>query len=269
MSSQRKSLGSTFQSLRAANRIGLLPFVPAGYPNLDTTIATLVELERAGASAVEVGFPFSDPIADGPVIQEAFAAALAKRVRAADILRTVREARPGLSLPLVAMVSFSIVFRYGIERFLADAAEAGFDGLIVPDLPPPESQSVSRAVHDAGLDTVMLVAPTTPARRRAEIVKLCSGFVYYLAVSGTTGERDALPADLVQNVRQIRSVGDCPVCVGFGVSKPEHLALLRGVADGAIVGSAVVRVMRANRAESPQNVAAAAGEFCRALLSQV
>ena len=269
MSSPRTTLASTFQTLRAANRIGLLPFVPAGYPNLETTAATIAELERAGASALEIGFPFSDPIADGPVIQQAFTEALASGVRVADIFRTVAETRPHVALPLVAMGSFSIVFRYGVERFVDAAHASGFDGLIVPDLPPPEAENFAGVIRGGGLDTVMLVAPSTSPQRRAVIVRLCSGFVYYLAVSGTTGARDALPSDVIENVKQIRGAGDCPVCVGFGISRPEHVAMLRGVADGAIVGSALVRVMSENCGSAPGQVAERAGEFCRGLLAQV
>ena len=269
LSSPRRSLSSTFQTLRAAKRIGLLPFVPAGYPNLETTAATIVEMERAGASAIEVGFPFSDPIADGPVIQEAFNEAMARGVRVSDIFRAVRDVRPHVALPLVAMISFSIVFRYETGRFLSDARAAGFDGLIIPDLPPPEAGPVCDATRAAGLDTVMLVAPTTTPARRAAIVKLCSGFVYYLSVSGTTGERNELPPDLIENVNQIRALGTCPVCVGFGVSRPEHVRMLKGVADGAIVGSALVRRMMRRSSEPAVLVARDAGELCRELLAQV
>jgi tryptophan synthase alpha chain len=264
-----RSLGEQFTALRATNRIGLLPFVPAGYPDLKTTAATLLEMEQAGAAAVEIGFPFSDPIADGPIIQQAFSHALARGIRVEDILRAVHELRPRLSIPLVAMVSFSIIFRYGVDGFMKRAAEAGFDGLIVPDLPPPEAQAVSSITQSAGLDTVMLVAPTTPPQRRVEVASLCSGFIYYLSVSGTTGERDELPHDLVGQINQIRSISPCPVCVGFGIGRPEHVARLRGVADGVIVGSALVRRMMQHEGDGQARIAREAGLLCRELLSQV
>ena len=143
------------------------------------------------------------------------------------------------------------------------------DLLIVPDLPPPEVQNFADAIRAGGLETVMLVAPSTPPRRRAEIVKLCSGFVYYLAVSGTTGARDALPADVTENVRQIRGAADCPVCVGFGISRPEHVAMLRGVADGAIVGSAMVRVMTEHCGDGARQIATRVADLCRSLIAQV
>jgi tryptophan synthase alpha chain len=264
---RRRSIREAFASL--GGRIGLLPFIPAGYPDLATMRLVLPALERGGAAAVEIGIPFSDPIADGPVIQEAFTAALAKKVRLADVFATVATVRGQVSIPLIAMVSYSIVFRYGLERFLKEAKEAGFDGLILPDLPPPEAQVVAGKVRDAGLDTILLVAPTTAPERRAEVARLCSGFVYYLSVAGTTGERDKLPADLEANLRQLRTITRTPVCVGFGVSNPQHVKQLNGLADGAIVGSAVVRRMQKHLEEGAAGIAAAVEDYCRELLSQV
>lgn len=265
MQQQNSKLAQTFAALTKAGRLGLMPFIPAGYPDLPTTQAMLPALERAGASAIEIGIPFSDPIADGPTIQEAFVAALAKKLKVADIFAAIRQVRPLVGIPLVAMVSYSIVFRYGVDRFTADAKAAGFDGLILPDLPPPEAQEICGRVQAGGLDTVLLVSPTTAPERRAEIARLCSGFVYYLSVSGITGERDKLPADLEANVRQLRTVSSVPVCVGFGISKPEHVRQLAPVADGAIVGSAFVRRMKQHESEGPQAIAEAAAAYCREL----
>jgi tryptophan synthase alpha chain len=177
--------------------------------------------------------------------------------------------RSQVSIPLVAMVSFSVVFRHGVEKFVAEAKDAGFDGLILPDLPPPEAQSVAQKVNAGGLDTVLLVAPTTSQERRREIGKLCSGFIYYLSVSGITGERDKLPADLEENVKNLKSLSTCPVCVGFGINAARHVAQLAGVADGAIVGSAVVRRMLKAENERPEVIAKSVGDYCRELLSEV
>src|SRR5687767_14508788 len=156
----RRSLADTFAQLREKRQIAFMPFVPAGYPDLGTTAAVLPALERAGANIIEVGIPFSDPIADGPTIQAAFTAALAKKLKLVDVFATIRQARPSVSIPLVAMVSYSIVYRYGVERFAATAKDAGFDGLILPDLPPPEAEAICAKVQSAGLDTILLVAPT-------------------------------------------------------------------------------------------------------------
>jgi tryptophan synthase alpha chain len=263
------NIGRTFQTLRDRRQIALMPFVPAGYPDLSATAPTLQAIEQAGASVIELGIPFSDPIADGPTIQAAFTEALAKKVKLSEIFKTIGEVRPRLSIPIVAMVSYSIVFRYGAARFLTNAKMSGFDGIIIPDLPPPEAQSVCAQVRSAGLDTILLVAPTTAPQRRAEIVSLSSGFIYYLSVSGITGERKELPADLRDNVASLKRQTDRPICVGFGIHKPEHVKQLAEIADGAIVGTAVVRRMKEHASEGPLQVASAAGAYCKELLSLV
>jgi tryptophan synthase alpha chain len=247
-------------------KIALMPFIPAGYPDLPTTAACIVALEKAGATLLEIGFPFSDPIADGPTIQESFTEALKKKLKVSEIFSMVREVRKTVSLPLVAMVSYSIVFRYGIQRFAADAKAAGFDGLILPDLPPPEAQKICQIVWDAGLETILLVAPTTTPARRAEIARLCTGFIYYLSVSGITGERTKLPADLSSNVTELKKTTDVPVCVGFGVSTAEHVSQLSQIADGAIVGSAMVKRMKQHLSEGPDAIAKVVGAYCRELI---
>jgi tryptophan synthase alpha chain len=263
------TIAQTFKSLREKKQIALMPFVPAGYPDLQTTAATIQSLANAGASIIEVGVPFSDPIADGPVIQEAFTQTLKNKFHVNDLFSMIGTVRSQVNIPLAAMVSYSIVFRYGLAKFLTNAKMCGFDGLILPDLPPPEAQRVCEQVRAAGLDTILFIAPTTTPQRRAEIAKLCSGFIYYLSVSGITGERQALPADLRENVKQIKSLSDNPVCVGFGISKAEHVKQLSEIADGAIVGTAVVRRMKAHASEGPQAIAASVGEYCKELLSQV
>ncbi|HEV8291026.1 MAG TPA: tryptophan synthase subunit alpha [Tepidisphaeraceae bacterium] len=255
-----------FSELRARKRVGVLPFIPAGYPDLNATRELLPALERAGASAIEVGIPFSDPIADGPVIQEAFTAALSRGLKLKEVLKTVREARPSVSIPLLSMLSYSIVFRYGPEKYFADAKAAGFDGLILPDLPPPEAESICEKVRKAGLDTILLVAPTTSRDRRKEIARLCSGFIYYLSVTGITGERQKLPEDLAEQLRQLKQTGDTPVCVGFGISRREHVAQLSGLADGALVGSAIVRRMKEHAGQGVAKVASAIESYIRELV---
>jgi tryptophan synthase alpha chain len=261
-------IAATFENLRKQNRIAFMPFVPAGYPDLATTAAVLPAMEAGGANLIEIGIPFSDPIADGPTIQAAFTQALANKLKVADVLKTVAAARANLTVPLVAMLSYSIVYRYGLDRFLADAKAAGFDGLILPDLPPPEAQKVCEKVWKAGLDTILLVAPTTTPQRRKEIAKLSSGFIYYLSVSGITGERDALPVDLSQNVAGLRELSSVPVCVGFGISKPSHVRQLQQVADGAIVGSALVKKMTERLSDGPSAIAESVKVYCRSLAAE-
>lgn len=267
----RKTIAQMFEMSRARSEIALMPFVAAGYPDLATMAAVLPIMERAGASMIEIGIPFSDPIADGPTIQEAFNDSLTRKVKVSQILETVAGARASVSIPLVAMVSYSVVFRYGVDRFLTDAKQAGFDGLILPDLPPPEGQAVCDKVRGAGLDTVLLVAPTTTEKRREEIARLSSGFIYYLSISGITGERDKLPANLPGNVKQLKQMTDTPVCVGFGVSRREHVTDLRDKAgaDGAIVGSAIVKRMKQFAPDGVDRISAEVGQYCRELLGGV
>jgi tryptophan synthase alpha chain len=262
----QKSIAQSFAPLRGRG-IGLVPFIPAGYPDLPTTAALLKELDGVGVAAIEIGFPFSDPIADGPTIQQAFTAALSHHLKISDIFKTVAGVSREISSPLVAMVSFSIVFRFGPEKFFSDARNAGFSAMLIPDLPPPQAEKTCELVRKAGLDTILLIAPTTTGPRRKEIVKLTSGFVYYLSFSGITGARDQLPADIAQNVRDLKSITDLPTCVGFGVSKPEHLAELAKFADGAIVGSAIVRTITNSLPSDSQQIAKAVGQYCRTLLA--
>jgi tryptophan synthase alpha chain len=262
-----RSIAQSFADLRGRG-IGLVPFLPAGFPDLETTAATIRAIDAVQPAAIEIGFPFSDPIADGPIIQQAFTAALARKISVADIFKAIRRTSAEVSAPLVGMLSYSIVYRYGAERFFTDARSAGFAGLIIPDLPPPEAQKVCDQIRAAGLDTILLIAPTTTPQRRREIAELCSGFVYYLSVSGITGTRDQLPSDLATNVRQIKTLTDRPVCVGFGISKPHHVASLRNIADGAVVGSAIVKRMIDSSTAGPTAIANLVADFCRQLLAE-
>ena len=270
---------SRLQSRLAAakGRLAFLPFVPAGYPDLATTTRLIEALGPAGADVIEVGFPFSDPIADGPVIQEAFAHALNHGVKTKDVFAAVaaaksaaKSANASASPALVAMVSYSIVFRYGQSRFLADAKQAGFDAILIPDLPPPQAQSTCAAITAAGLDTVLLVAPTTTEPRRKEIATLTTGFIYYLSVSGITGERAALPPELAAGLANMKSLTPLPICVGFGISKPQHLQQLTGHAHGAIVGSALVRAIQSatQNPDKPQDAVESVLAYCKNLLLQ-
>lgn len=248
---------------RDAHGIALMPFLAGAYPTRAAFAEALRSVgELGGVGGVEIGFPFSDPVADGPVIQAAFAHALRAGTRVDDVFAAVAEAEP--HAPPVAMASYSLVYRYGVERFCAKARDSKFAGVLVPDLPPPEAEAVCKLVRAAGLDTVLLVAPTTSAERRRRIADLCSGFVYYLSTAGVTGERTALPPELADGVADMkRLAAHVPVCVGFGVSTRAHVEQLRGIADGAIIGSALVRTM----GEAP-DPARAVAEQCRKLLGR-
>lgn len=230
-----------FADLRGAGRRALMPYLTAGAPDLDTTASLLPALERAGAVVCELGIPFSDPIADGPIIQASMAAALAKGVRPAGVLEMVSKLRSKLSMGLVAMVSYSILYRCGPIDFMKDAKAAGFDGLIVPDLPVEESASFLEAAAGLNLVCSMLVAPTTPIDRAQRIAQACSGFVYVLSRAGLTGERATLPPQLSARIERLRSVTDLPMAVGFGISNRDQVQQVVRIADAAIVGSAIMR----------------------------
>jgi tryptophan synthase alpha chain len=234
-------LAARFAALAAEGRKALAPFVTAGDPDLGTTLAVIEALDRAGAAVCELGVPYSDPIADGPVIQASYTRALAAGFTLEKFFAMVAEATTRVRMPVLAMVSYSIIYRRGIDRFVADAAAAGLAGLVVPDLPLEESDLLDTACRGADLALVRLVTPTTPADRAAEIARRSTGFVYCVSVSGVTGARTELPPGLVDRVAWLRTKATVPVLVGFGVSTPEQVKLLTGVADGAIVGSALVR----------------------------
>jgi len=246
-------IDSIFADLRARDAKGLMPFFTAGDPDLATTAALIRAADVAGAAVCELGFPFSDPIADGPAIQASMQRALDGGVDVAAIFDTVRGLRSDVKLGLVAMVSYSIVHRWGLERFVAEAADAGFDGFIFPDLSLEAAGPARAAADAAGLTLSLLVAPTTPLDRARQIAAACSGFVYVVARAGITGARAALPPELTDRLRVLREVTDVPLAVGFGVSKPEHVRDVTAVADAAIVASALIDRMQT--AERPLQAA--------------
>jgi tryptophan synthase alpha chain len=246
--------------LRSGGKL-LLPYVTACYPSQEATAAILRQLDRVGVGAVELGFPFSDPVADGPVIQTSFVRALDKGFKVAQAFEVVASVRPEVSVPIVAMVSYSVIYRFGLERFVKGAAQAGYDAILSPDLSVEESQPLVEMAARHGLVVPMLIAPTSPPARREAIARTCSGFIYCVSVAGTTGERDQLPVELADQVQSLRKFGK-PICVGFGVSKPKHVAKVWEIADGAIVGSAIVRHLNeaADANLSPQQVAEQVGK---------
>ncbi len=236
-------LQQSFDTFRTAGRRALLPYVTAGLPDVDATIAILRRVDPQRCACVELGIPFSDPIADGPVIQASFQTALAAGFRVSALLDALRAARQDIAVPLVAMVSYSIVYRREPAQFVAEARGAGLDGLIVPDLAFEEADGLAAICHAQGCPLVMMVAPTTTADRRARIAALSEPFVYYQSLTGVTGERAALPPDLPAHVAELRRLTGKPICVGFGISTAEQVRAVCRVADGAIVGSAIVRRM--------------------------
>lgn len=229
-----------FEKARAEKRAALLVFVTAGDPDLETTAELIPELAAAGADIVELGFPHSDPIGEGPTIQASSQRALAHHTSLTQILELVRRVRGVTEVPLVLMGYLNNVLAYGEERLAKDAAAAGADGLILPDAPFEEIEALSRACAESGVHRVLLVAPTSTPARVVRIAHQSRGFVYCVSVTGVTGSRQSLPPDLAQLVGRIRRVTPTPVCVGFGVSNAEQAAQVARLADGVIVGSALV-----------------------------
>ena len=240
MSSESR-IQQTFASLKSASQMAFMPFITAGDPSLEVTQRLIRRMAESGADLIEVGFPYSDPIADGPVIQASYTRALDGGLKIPQLIEAVAELPTDELPPIVAMVAYGIVFRMGLEDFSRQCAEAGFSGLIVPDLPGDEADELAEVARHAGLDLIELIAPTTPADRVDKIISTCSGFLYCISVAGTTGERQSLPEQLTTQLRDLRERTDLPLAVGFGISSPDQVDVLREVADGVIVGSAIVR----------------------------
>lgn len=236
-------IDALFRDLRAAKRAAFMPFITAGDPDLAFTRELIPAIAEAGADMIEVGFPFSDPIADGPVIQASYTRAIEKHLKLADLFAALKDVtgRPGGTTPLVAMASYSLIFKKGPAAFIDTAKAAGLGGMVVPDLPVEEAEDLSKLAAERDFKLILLVTPTTSPERAEKVVKACGGFVYVVSVVGITGQRDQLPAGLRDLVARLRQMTELPLCVGFGVSKPEHVRELKEIADGVIVGSAIVK----------------------------
>jgi tryptophan synthase alpha chain len=233
---------AVFTQAHAESRAAFMPYHAMGYPSRAETLAIIQTLSAAGADLFEIGIPHSDPLADGPTIQTATYAALTQGTTVQDCLAMCRELRAGgVDQPFCAMTYYNPLFAYGVERFVADAAAAGIDGLIVPDLPPEEADELETAAKAAGLATVYLLAPTSTPERIRLVAQRATGFIYLVSVTGITGARSELPADLAEFVRRVRSHTDLPLAVGFGIGSGAQAAAVAALADGVIVGSALVK----------------------------
>lgn len=233
-----------FSRLGKRGDTALIPFITTGDPDIKTTEELVLEMEQQGADLIELGLPFSDPLADGPTIQAASNRALLNAVNAEVLFNMVSRLRAKTDIPLVLMGYCNPLFQYGIERFARDAVEAGIDGTIIPDLPVDEAADWNRAARNEGICNIFLVAPNTPEGRLKKIVKASRGFVYYVSVTGVTGARTELPPELSAGLKHVRDITSRPVAVGFGISEPEQVRMLSKVADGIIVGSAIVRIIQ-------------------------
>lgn len=261
-------LQNRFAELKAENRAALVTFVTAGDPDYATSLSILKGLPEAGADVIELGMPFTDPMADGPAIQLANIRALAGKQGMQQTLQMVREFRAGnQSTPLVLMGYYNPIFVYGVERFIADAKEAGVDGLIVVDLPPEHNDELCEPAQSAGLDFIRLTTPTTDDDRLPTVLAGSSGFVYYVSVAGVTGAGAATLDHVEQAVARLRRHTDLPLCIGFGIRTPEHAAEVAKRAEGAVVGSALIDKIA--EAKSPQQAIDGVLGLCRELAEGV
>lgn len=235
------AIDDLFQRLRKEDAKAFMPFLTAGDPDLHTTERLIQLFAEKGCHLCEVGIPYSDPIADGPVIQASYTRALEHQIHVSDIMTSLARVGEKIEMPIVSMVSYAIIFRQGLKGYAEAAKAAGLSGLIVPDLPVDEADALSEICSTFDLSLIQLITPTTPRDRAVRIANSSSGFIYYVSVTGITGARDELPPEVADQVRWLRDETDLPICIGFGISRPDHIQMLRDVADGFIVGSAIVR----------------------------
>lgn len=258
-----KSVSEQFQLLRDRQQCALIPFVTAGDPDLDTTAKALRSLDQAGADLIELGVPYSDPLADGPVIQAAATRALQKGTTLDNVLDLVKAVTPDLNAPIILFTYYNPILNRGIDKFFADIAAAGARGLVVPDLPLEEVVVVTESAQSHGIEVILLVAPTSPKERIEAIAQQSQGFIYLVSVTGVTGMRSEIQGRVQELLSELRALTDKPVAVGFGVSQPEQAAQLQSWgADGVVVGSAFVKRLAQG---DPETGLAALQEFCSAL----
>lgn len=236
-----------FKALKREKRKAFIAFITAGYPDLGITRKLVLEFDRIGVDIVELGVPFSDPLADGPIIQEASQKALEKKAHLVDILKLVKSVRKaGSNIPICLMTYYNPVFCFGDKKFAKIAKESGVDGVIIPDLPPEEGGRFSAYARKSGIDVICFISPTTCAKRIKFIAHKATGFIYYVSLTGVTGPRKRLPSDLIKNLKLIKRCTLKPVCVGFGISTARQVKQLSGFCDGIIVGSAIVQKIKEN-----------------------
>lgn len=239
-------IDAKFRELKARGKKALIIYLTCGYPDLNTTGKLVLEAQKRGADIIELGMPFSDPLADGPVIQEASEQALKRKSALRDIFALVRRIRKTSQIPLCLMGYYNPILSFGRERFVNEARKAGVDGVIIPDLPPEEDRELVSLAKTANFKTIFFLSPTSSIERIKYISRVSTGFIYYVSLTGVTGERRGLSVDLRRNIETIKKYTLKPLCVGFGISRKEHVQEVFKAADGAIVGSAVIKVIKDN-----------------------
>jgi len=256
-------ISQTFKRLKQQREKALIPFITAGYPDLKTTQRLIFELERCGADMLELGVPFSDPMADGPLIQYSSEQSLVHGTSLENIMQLVTLVRRRTSIPIILMGYYNPFFTYGLKGFTQQAKRAGIDGVLVVDLPPEEAAEMKVHTDREGLDLIFLLAPTSDAKRIDSIVKHAKGFIYYVSLTGVTGIRSALDRDIKNQIETIRKKTDLPIGVGFGISTPQHAKAVSRWADGVVVGSALIKII-SQRARK-KDMVSKAGTFIRSL----
>lgn len=237
----KSKIDSVFNNLKRRNKKAFIPYIMAGDPDLEKTFEQLMLLEKCGADIIELGVPFSDPLADGPTIQRAAERALNAGVTLKKIIPFVKNLRQHTQIPIILMTYYNPIFKYGEEQFIKDAVNAGVDGVIIPDLPPDEASYLIDMSHKANLDTIFLIAPTSTEKRVKKIIAASRGFIYYVSITGITGAKLVFHETFMEHLALIRSLTKKPVAVGFGVSTPEDAYKVSRLADGVIIGSAIVK----------------------------
>jgi tryptophan synthase alpha chain len=261
------SVSDCFKSLKSRSQCALIPFITAGDPDLKTTAEALRVLDKSGADMIELGVPYSDPLADGPTIQAAATRALQKGVRWDNVLEMIKDVAPQLKAPLILFAYYNPILNRGIEAFLKEIAEAGVQGLVVPDLPLEEAESLLKPAAVIGIEVILLVAPTSPKERIEAIAHQSQGFIYLVSVTGVTGMRTKIESRVQDILQQMRTVTNKPIGVGFGISEPEQAKQVKDWgADAVIVGSAVVKRLAEG---TPAEGLAAIGEFCQSLKAAI
>lgn len=235
-----------FQELKKGRKKAFIAFITAGYPNLEITRKLILEFTKIGVDVLELGVPFSDPMADGPIIQEASGAALKRKTHLFEILKLVRQVRRDTDIPICLMTYYNPIFCFGEAGFVKSAKKSGVDGVIIPDLPPEEGRPFMHLANKYNLDVICFISPTTLPGRIKFIGRISKGFIYYVSLTGVTGPRANIPLDLKRNIREIKKYTRKPVCVGFGVANNFQVKQIYSVADGVIVGSAIVRKIKEN-----------------------
>jgi tryptophan synthase alpha chain len=263
MKKRESRLTGVFESLKQRGQKALITFVTAGDPDMKRTGEIILELERAGSDIIELGVPFSDPMADGPTIQASYDRALKNNVTIASVLALVKDVRKKSDIPIVLFGYYNPVFTYGLRKFAKNARLAGVDGVLVVDLPPEEAGELERELKKDGVDLIYLLTPTSDARRMKLVSRRGSGFIYYVSLTGVTGARKKLPGGIARHVKQARAFTDLPVGVGFGISNPRQAGKVARQADGVVVGSAIINIIE--RYKNKKDLVKRVGRFAAQL----